>query len=411
MQNEKMKILNLLQEGSITADEAAKLLAAIEGTAGTEEHPPRSASEPIPNSNDRSGATSSSTVQGVDFDKLKHKFSTFAKDLEPKLQKATEIAAKTTVNLADKISKTIETSLESGSLSQLSGRTPRTTPPPRPARPHRPATAAAAPANGVVQNIELLVQDGFNELNLSGLNAHVNVKGYNGDKITAQINFKAKNRAAKAPELMKLGGKYFLNYEEEDFDFVDIDAYIPSHKFEIVNISALNGNMDISAINSGQVQLSNSNGQTSLTNITANQIKSESGNGSLTVANLEASALILEHCNGNVNVLELDVEKVSLVNFNGPVLLSNSKFNAFSEYLWNVETSNAKLTLNIPTLPNLGYHVQASSALGEVRLGITNLEFLTNDPGRVEARTAAFDTQPKKVRLSLETSNFPLTVN
>jgi hypothetical protein len=292
------------------------------------------------------------------------------------------------MNIADRISKTIESGLDT-----------------------KPRVPTSSSTSGTEKNVELYVEDGYNELNLAGLNAQVRIKGYNGDKITARIGYRARRGARSAIELMKLGGKYYLSYEEDEFEFVSIDAYVPSHKFKVVSISGINGNMDLSAIECGQLQVSCGNGQTTLSDLSADSIKSESGNGRLTVSGITAGTAIIEHFNGIAEAWEVDLEKLSLSNGNGSLSLSVSAFNRYNDYLWNVETSNAKLTLNVPTLPDLGCHIRARAALGTVRIGLTGMEFLINDPGHVEARNAAFDRQAKKVRLALETSNGVLAVN
>jgi len=416
MASEKMIILNMLQEGKITADEAARLLSSVETpdnqspppTAGTvppkPAAAPRSAAPPSPRaeaprspatdgpiSNDSSRPAAPRPAGGVDFDEIGRKFAAFAKDLEPKIQKATEIVAEKTVTLADKLSKSFDS--------------------PTPPRTSEPAARpTATPGGGTERHIELVIADGYNELNLSGLNGNINIKGYNGDKISATIRYKA-NRSSAAIDLMKLGGKYYLNYEEDEFQFVAIDAYVPAHKFKVINISGINGNMDLSGLSCDHLQISNSNGQTVLLDLAADSLKSESGNGRLTIGNITASTAIIEHFNGAVEAGEIEAEKLSLTNFNGSLSMSASAFERFDEYLWNVETSNAKLTFNVPTLPDLGYHIKAHAALGNIRVGLTGLEFLINEPGLIEARTASYDSCRKKVRLALETSNAPLTVN
>ena len=403
MSNEKMMILNMLQEGKITADEAARLLASV----GENDVPSDSGGPPPkhrtddPRSNDpvRPAGRKSGAAGNVDFDEIGRKFASFARDLEPKIQKATEFVAEKTVNIADRISKTIESNLEHDAMPRM---------PEGSAGSGRSGGASA----GTEQSFELLVEDGYNELNLSGLNADVHIKGYNGDKISARIRYQP-NRGTRpsAIELVKLGGRYYLNYEEDDFQFVSIDAYVPSHKFKVVTINGINGNMELSAINCNQLQISNSNGQALLSELTADSIKSESGNGRLTLENITASTAVFEHLNGAVEAAEIDVEKLSVTNFNGTLSVSTSAFKNFMEYLWNVETSNAKLALNVPALPDLGYHIRAQATLGSIRIGLSGMEYLVNEPSRVEARNAAFDKQGKKIRLSLETSNAALTVN
>ena len=403
MPNEKMMILNMLQEGKITADEASKLLATVDDQAQKSTKKPVTPTSspagdiPIPNNGGArhtSHRESTREPLNVDFDELGRKFAAFAKDLEPRIQKVTEVVAEKTVSFADKLSKSIDPAAM----------------PRMPDAPKARTTATGAGASGAEKHVELLIEDGYNELSLTGVNGDVNIRGYNGDKITATIRYKALRHSAPI-ELMKLGGKYYLNYEEDDFQMVSIDAYVPSHKFKIVSISGLNGNMDVSGLNCEQIKISNSNGQTVISDLLADSITTESGNGRLTVANFVAPVAIIEHFNGIIEAGNIDAEKLNLTNFNGTISMNMAAFERYNDYLWAVETSNAKLTMNVPTLPDLAYHVRAHVTLGNIRVGLTGLEYSTNDPSAIEARTANFDSRSKKVRLALETSNAPLTVN
>ena len=402
MASEKMMILNMLQKGKITAEEASKLLSTVDEGDKKATAPPPPGDIPISNNGPRAGRETRSHTGGsnIDFDELGRKFAAFAKDLEPKIHKVTEVVAEKTVELASKFSESFETSTAA-----------------LPPKPTGQKTASAAkprptsnPSGVIEKQVELLIDDGYNELSLDCMNGDVSIKGYNGDKISAYIRYKT-IRSNAPIELMKLGGKYYLNYEEDDFQMVAIDAYVPSNKFKIVNISGMNGNMDVSGLNCEQIKVLNSNGQTKMVDLTAESIKSESGNGRLTVANIAAPIAIIEHFNGIVEAGNIDAEKLNLTNFNGSISMSISAFERFSEYLWSVETSNAKLTMNVPSMSNLGYHILAHVTLGNIRAGLTGLEFAVNDPTAIDARTADFDSKSKKVRLSLETSNAALTVN
>jgi hypothetical protein len=49
--------------------------------------------------------------------------------------------------------------------------------------------------------------------------------------------------------------------------------------------------------------------------------------------------------------------------------------------------------------------------MGQIRLGLTGLQFLINDPTLAEARTTTFDSCAKRVKMTVETSNAPLVIN
>ena len=413
MQNEKMKILKMLETGKISTDEAARLLQSVDsgGPAPapsapapsmpppSQQPPPRTAPPPPPH---HSGDIPHGNYQGhtspdSTFDDLGKRFEAFAKDWEPKLKKATATVAEKIVGGVDRLSKS------------LSDYTPQahTYGSPYPARPKPPST----PPSGLTEkNIEMLVEPGYNELNLSGQNGDVRIKGYNSDKITARVSYKAK-RAGASIDLMKLGNKYYLKYEPDDFDIVMIDAYVPERAFSVIRLDGINAQMDCSTLAAAEMAISNANGNVRLTGLAAGNIKAESSGGQFIASRISADTATLENVNGVMEADELDISKLRLNNYNGPLSLLMSNFAAYTEYLWNIETGNAKLSMNLPTLPDLGYHIKAHAAMSEIRLGLTGLQFLIHEPSLVEARSVHFDAAARKVKMTVETSNGPLVVN
>jgi len=137
----------------------------------------------------------------------------------------------------------------------------------------------------------------------------------------------------------------------------------------------------------------------------------ESSGGAFQVAHISAEIATIENLNGAMDASELDIQKLKLSNYNSPLSIIMSRFNRFTDYTWAVETGNAKLGLNLPTLPDLGYHIKAHAAMSEIRLSLTGLQFLINEPSLVEARSINFDSSAKRVKLAVETSNAPLSIS
>jgi hypothetical protein len=100
-----------------------------------------------------------------------------------------------------------------------------------------------------------------------------------------------------------------------------------------------------------------------------------------------------------------------LVSVNGGITVNMSAFREYNEYIWDVESSNGKLSMNLPTTPELGYYVKAHVTLGQIRLGLTNLNYIINTSAMTEAKSINFDACPKKVKFALEGSNAPLQIN
>ena len=417
MPNEKLMILKMLEEGKISAKEAGRLLEAAGGedTAAPrgsyQAPPPRGAPS---SDNYASGASRSdynnesgradyghpASNRGYQGDSrstggydsfssdLSRRFDAFARDIEPKLQKLSETVVEKTAVFADRISKSLEESM----------------------RPPAPAPAPAARSDSLEKRYELFVTPGYNELSVAGLNGDVFIHGYNGDKISATVYCKPK-RLNAALSLMRLGNKYFLNYDDEDFDKVSIDAYIPESMFNIITANTINGILDVSTVSADNVSLNNSNGQTKLQSISAEFLKAECNNGRLNAGMIKAKNARIENFNGSIDALDLDSANLRLTSVNGGIVVNMSQFMAYSDYVWDIESSNGKMTLNLPTYPDLGYHVKAHASLGQIRIGLTNLNYMFNSASLTEARSINYSGCAKRVKLALETSNATLQIN
>ena len=425
MENEKLRILRMLENRQISATEAAELLKAVDvgqkaptpsapsyTTAQTSHQAPPVSdtkySDYAPNTGQPSGGSSFS------MDELGRKIENFAKDMAPKVQRFTEVVADKITIAADRVSE---------ALASDRGHEPPDGRPMHPdampgmgtqstVRPSSPHVKPPAASCGVQQiNVELLVEkSSLNELDLTGLGGEIRLKGYNGDKITARISYKAMSPKA-AIELVRLGGRYFLKYDMDNFSSVSIDAYVPERAFGTIKVDGTNCGVDISSMSCGQIRVSNMNGATSLTALSAESITAESSGGAFKLANIVCDSGKFENLNGPLEASEIDVRELKLSNYNAPLSLLVSKFDRYTDYLWNVETGNAKLGINLPNLHTVGYHIKAHAAMSEIRLGLTGLQFLVNEPSLVEARSVNFDRFAKRVNIAVETSNAPLTIN
>ncbi len=372
MPNEKMQILKMLEEGKINSEEAAKLLNAI----GTEK------------STSRGNGRQSSTTENFDefVSGLSKKIETFAKDVEPKLHKITEVVAEKTTELTDKLSKGLSTSEPAAKRTKPTGR-------------------------GIEKRFELSVgAERGSELNLSTINGDVYVKGYNGDKITASVAYRPKRADAKL-DFIQLGSKYMLSYDEDEFEFVSVNAFVPEKLFDIVTIATINGRLDVSTLSVQAATFSNSGGATKLSSIVSKTINVDCNNGSLSLSNVFSDKAQIENFNGTIDVTEIDIADLKLVAFNGDVAFHVSEYKNFSTYVWNIETSNGKMTISVPSAPDIGYNLRAHASLGNVRIGLSGLNYTASDSSFAEGKSVGYESARKRVSLNLETSNNSLVVN
>ena len=396
MANDKMKILKMLEEGKINAEDAAKLLAGGEqATTARETGAKPGAGYGYPANNQQTplrpekGPSSFDSFAGD----LGRRFEGFMKDIEPKIQKFAEKAAEKTSEVADSISKSFSGAPKSGPHYG------------NPARDFRSRDAS------LEKNLEIPVKSGGCELSVSGLNGPALLRGYNGDRITAKISYKPR-RGDAALEFITLGNKYILKYDADLFEKVAIDAYIPYNMFSAVSVRSENGAAAVSGIDCETLSVAAVNGSVEISRVNTGGLRIESQNAAeIKLSGIAGRAADIDSTNGEITIADVDVENLKVSAMNAPVSLNIPGFRRFSDYTWLIETSNRKLSALLPSSPETGYYLKASASLGSVRVGLTGLNYLYGDSHNAEAKSFNFDSADKRVRISLETSNAGLTVD
>jgi DUF4097 and DUF4098 domain-containing protein YvlB len=214
-----------------------------------------------------------------------------------------------------------------------------------------------------------MVTPGENEISLKGHNGNVSVRGYNGDKITVRVSSKPA-RAGAAVRLTKVGPRYLLDYDEDAFHSVALDAFIPESMFRQIHISTVNGLLEVSNLRSENARLATTNNE--------------------------------------IRLQQVDVANLELSTANHGLTVKDVTFLAYPEYVWALDTANARISAQLPTGP--GYHIRARSTLGRVQVALRGLNILSSDAYNMEARSADYATAVPRVRIALETSNGDIQV-
>ncbi len=390
MESDKLLILKMLEEKKITAEEAAKLLESVGGGKATKK---------VYNHDNNTNRPNSQEGQSIDdfTSDMAKKFDNLAKDLEPKIHSLTKVIAQKTADAADKLSKTLQNYQE----SEIKTPPPRTAPP-------RPETRTYGP--GKEKTFEMVVSGNENQLNLSSLNGDVFIKGYNGDKITLKLFYKSRKNSDDI-EFVKLSNKYLLNYNEDDFETVSLDIFLPEKLFSNLIIDTNNGKISVSTVVCEYLIINNLNGSTALKDINCQNMKIDCNNNNLSLENIKGKIAKVENYNGSLNLTNLDVEKVKIDSFNCNINANIETYNLFEEYVWEIEASNGKIGFNLPSRNNIGYYINARTSLNNVKVGIVGLSYLANSANFIEARSINYDSVSKRILLRMETSNAPIVIN
>ncbi len=388
MDDERMMILKMLEQGKITAEDATRLLDGI-GAGG--KSPKRATKEEHARSNDPS-------EKGFDFEALGASFikkmDSLSRDFEPTLKKVTEVVVEKTATITEKIADALTSATTSTSTASS---TPSSS----------TSTASSGASSALV--LEETIKTTGNDMQMMGLNGYVSLKGYNGETLTVKILYKAKKSGATI-KLVNLGNRYFVDYNENDFASVCLDILFPNKLFCSITAQTNNGKLSIETATCDSMKLSNLNNEIELKKITATNLEVEGNNGTLFLTELNAQNANIENINGNVMAHNLEISKMRLMTLSGDINLTMAGYQHYNNYLWSIESSNAAIKLNLPSTDAVAYNIHAHTALDSVAVRLSNLNYKTNDRHSVEAKSFHYDGAAKKVKLSVETSSAPIEI-
>lgn len=420
MSDERIMILKMLEEGRIGADEAAKLLGTIKEESEepkpsvkateTKKSTEKSENSQTNNSTNNTTTSSASSSKNINFDELgrtlgsisknvAQKVGIFAKEMAPKLQTMTETLVEKTVSVTDKISKSVATPPPA-----------KPTPPPvTTPMPAKPVTKVVQKGKTKEKSCEIAVNtSSLNEFYITSKNGSVYIKGYNGDKITAKITYTS---ASDNIQLSQSGSRYYLDYDDSEFADISIEAFVPSRLFKRIHIITKNSKVSLDDNNSEEIVIETMSGDISLKNLVSNYVKAVTDKGEIILENISSGSLEVVTANAKIDATSLDVQKLKMETDNSPISYKILSLKKYTNYNWRISTSNANMRVNVPISEDVGYDIKANTSLNRVSTGISGLQYVYNESNYIEAKTLNFDKSHKKVKLELDTSNAPITIN
>ncbi len=148
----------------------------------------------------------------------------------------------------------------------------------------------------------------------------------------------------------------------------DVQLWLPRGRVYELNISSLNGAINVHEINAAVADLNATNGRIKVNALTAQRAQLQTANGSIS-GQLSASQATISTANGSIDFI--------LGRVTGRYELS---------------TFNGSIELDVPDDPAVGYAISARSTTDRVRVQIPNFVFQHQERRHVEGRTSNFES-------------------
>lgn len=155
-------------------------------------------------------------------------------------------------------------------------------------------------------------------------NASINIDTWNSEliQVEAKLSTRSDEKLKDPIELTKYGNKIVLLPSKELAESVysvRYDITLPKTKMDLIDIDIVNGHITIDNINAKKTSLESTNGRINIMNSIIDTLQINSTNGSSAIEATTCSDIAVENSNGNINLKNTTIDNALLKTINGKI--------------------------------------------------------------------------------------------
>jgi DUF4097 and DUF4098 domain-containing protein YvlB len=414
MREEIVMILKMLEEGKITAEQAALLIEAVDEAVrlhASEE------SLPTPKGDSEAPKESEPALSSKTPD------TTEAKRLLDKLSGLADVVDRAAVeNVVERIRETVESAVKS--TDQAIGRIQREVKDRR----HSPEsggedTSATHLAKAIIEPFQRMFSPGITVEKVvdgslpgeSGKKIDVELSTWNGcivvepwDEPGFLVNVTANVTPIAGGQTPAEAGKALLG------ELLTCDVGDESLKIKLAHGRAVSGasfTVKLPRKFLYDMDVETKNGRVSLGEFECRMVRVETSNGRIDLDNIRGLITELETSNGRIDLSGV-TQRLSAKTSNGGVTVIPRKIAGDSQY--DLTTSNGAIEVQVADADKVGYHIDAKTSQGRITLDLPNLAYQVRDEGtarrEVITETSGFSESADRLTIRARTSNGPVRI-
>jgi hypothetical protein len=392
LNEERMMILKMLQEGKINSEEAAKLLEALDGgskQSGTDSSSNRQQRQQANYYDEVARFRERINDWKKDFKKNydEKDFDRIIDDFSVKAEKFGKNVAATTVGIVDKVVDYVGSVVDTGSFSIFGA------------------------CSIVEKSYETAALEGM-DLYLEGVNGTITIKKHSEDKIIIKSKIRSpQNRTEDVINYSNTGNSVALSLNKVEFLSVSHEVFVPVIKFNKIKLETKNGKIYVEDTLSNQFESITKNATIDLMGVNSDDITIDTKNAKVFVNYIIGKKINVNTKNSIIDIKNIKVEKLSAANANGRINVENvQNIDGSPEITLELKTRNGDIKTNLNDMENRACKIHAHTTNGGINLLIPELMYNNPSsqygPGKsADAQTANYNNTPQRVNIYAETSN------
>ncbi|PPA70210.1 hypothetical protein C4B60_11540 [Jeotgalibacillus proteolyticus] len=336
MENERKRILNMVEKGTITATEALTLLEALEKEPGQKASQSESTHS---HSHTSSQSTSSHSTDKTADQSGQGETHSWKKDFPFNLDEffQTDSKKKPGGQPADRIMDFVQNAFEKVKGMDLEFN--------------------IGPSLEFKHTYEVQNADDIHDIEISVANGKVSIRPWDENYVKAECDVKVyrSEDEIKARKQLQEAVVFAIQYKKlrflSDLKMIKIDTviFVPRNSYDRWDVRLFNGKFQGESANVNKLKVKTANGKIELSNMLMERAELETANGGIDVSNTRADLIDAESVNGKVSV-EGAIDEMDVQSLNGNVICKTSSNSARK-----IEAKTLAGTINIfvPEAANL----------------------------------------------------------
>ena len=393
---EKMLILKMLQEGKITSEEAARLLEALDGGQkqsayeNTSRQQRQQQQQQPPNFHDEIFKMRErvkewrkdfkGSYNQKDFDRAVDEFSAKAEKLGKNL-------ASTTFGIVDKVIDFVGSFVDTNAFNMFGDYAV------------------------VERTFEAAAFEGM-DVDIEGVNGHILIKKHLDNKIIIKSKVRSpQNNADSILMFSETGNAASLKLNKSGDISVSHEIFLPAVKFNNIKLETSNGKIYVEDSISEAFEAVTRNSHIDLMGVRSDKINLNTKNARIQIGYVVGKNIDINTNNSVIDIKHVKSESIKAVTMNGRISVENAQnFEGSQELNLFLKTTNGGIKVNMNDMDNRGYKVKAKTTSGSINLLIPEMIYHNvnrHETGSsfVEAESSGYEGYAEKVNINAETIN------
>lgn len=398
---EKMLILKMLEEGKISSEEAARLIEALDAgqkqsntESNTRQQRQGGFQEEAAKFREKmhqwknewrrewkkdSGKNYYGPSQ-TDFDRMVDEFSS-------KVEKLGRNVAATTVGIVDRIIDFVGSFVDTSSFNIFGSYT------------------------AIDKTFEAHVAEGA-DLYIEGVNGHILVKKHLEDKIIIRTRVRSPQNNADSILLFNDEGNVVsLKLNKIPNLSVSHEIFLPAVRFRNIRFETTNAKIYVEDTLAENFESVTKNGHIDLMGVNSDRVWVDTKNGKIQISYLIGKNVEVNTSNSLIDIKNIKAQSLKAVTTNGRIFVENAQnYEGISEINMYLTTRNGDIKINMNDMDGKGYRIKGKTTNGGINLLIPDIVYENISKqlaggNFIEAESRNYNECPEKVYINAETFN------